>query len=129
MFDPENVEEEQEPTEETDPDPSEEEDVEPAHEAAEPSPPKPTDELKVVIIMKADNLMLGIQSPDCDPVYRTMKGSLAAALKKVPALVTEAKQQWEVNPRYPKADLPEPAPRPTPARTPPPKPKVQPSFF
>ena len=67
---------------------------------------------------KDENILLGVQSPDCDPVYTTMKGSLSAALKKVPALVAEAKQKWEATPRYPKADLPEPAPSPTPARTP-----------
>jgi len=90
----------------------------PAPESTEASPQKPSDELKVVIVMKADRVMLGVQSPNCDPVYTTMKGSLSAALKKVPALVAEAKQKWEATPRYPKADLPEPAPSPTPARTP-----------
>ena len=68
--------------------------------------------------MKADRVMLGVQSPNCDPVYTTMKGSLSAALKKVPAFVARAKQKWEANPLNPKADLPEPAPSPTPARTP-----------
>jgi len=107
--------------------------VEPAEATAEPIPQKATNEMKVVIIMKDDRIMLGVQSPDCDPVYTTMTGSLAAALKKIPALVAEAKQKWEANPRYPKADLPEPPPSSTPARTPvpsrPAKPTTQPSFF
>jgi len=123
----------EEPTEETDEAPAEEATVEPAPETTEPSPQKPSNEMKVVIVMKDANIMLGVQSPDCDPVYDTMKGTLAAALKKVPALVAEAKQQWEANPRYPKADLPEPPPSSTPARTSaassPAKPKSQPSFF
>ncbi len=106
---------------------------EPAPETPEPSPQKLTDEMKVIIVMKADRVMLGVQSPDCDPVYTTMEGSLAMALKRVPALVKEAKQKWEANPRYPKADLPAPPPSPTPARTStaskPAKTTAQPSFF
>jgi hypothetical protein len=100
---------------------------EPEPEAEEP--PKPRNELKVVIIMKADSIMIGAQSPDCDPVYKTLKGTLAAALKAVPGLVTEAKAKWDANPRYPKADLPEPAPSPTPTRTSTASQSRQPSFF
>lgn len=99
----------------------------------DPKPAKPANEIKVVIIMKADNIMLGVQSPDCDPVYKTMKGDLTAALQLVPTLVAEAKLKWETSKRYPKANLPEPPPAPKPARPPaaasPPKTKAQPSFF
>jgi len=79
---------------------------------------KPASELKVVIILKADRAMLGVQSPDCDPVYKTMEGDLAAVLQVVPALVAEAKLQWAAAPRYPKADLPKPVAPATPATTP-----------
>jgi len=79
---------------------------------------KPATELKVVIILKADRAMLGVQSPDCDPVYKTMEGDLAAVLQVVPTLVAEAKQKWTAAPRYPKADLPKPVAPPTPATTP-----------
>lgn len=91
--------------------------------------PKPSNELKVVIVLKEDNIMLGVQSPDCDPVYTTLKGTLAAALKQVPKLVAEAKQKWSANPRNPDANLP--TPEPPPARTPaaPKESKAQPSFF
>lgn len=106
---------------------------EPAPEAVAASPRTPTDELKLVIIMKADKIMLGVQSPDCDPVYTTMTGSLAMALKKVPELVKEAKEKWAANPRYPKADLPAPPAPPTPARAPvstaAKEPTKPPSFF
>lgn len=90
---------------------------------------KPRDELKVVVIMKADSVMIGAQSPSCDPVYKTLKGDLAAALAEIPGLVAEAKAKWDANPRYPKADLPEPTPTPTPARTTTAAPSRQPSFF
>ncbi|MBA7516787.1 hypothetical protein ES705_08835 [subsurface metagenome] len=90
---------------------------------------KRSNELKVVIILNDSRVMLGVQSPDCDPVYTTLKGTLADALKRVPKLVDEAKQKWSASPRNPNANLPTPAP--TPARTPAdPKTKTsQPSFF
>src|SRR3972149_5316155 len=75
-------------------------------------PDKPATELKVVRAMR------GVQSPDCDPVYKTMEGDLAAVLQVVPTLVVEAKQKWTAAPRYPKADLPKPVAPPTPATTP-----------
>jgi hypothetical protein len=78
-------------------------------------PDKPATELKVVIILKAGRAMLGVQSPDCDPVYKTMEGDLAAVLQVVPTLVAEAKQKWTAAPRYPKADLPKPVAPPAPA--------------
>ena len=81
--------------------------------AAAPKPEKST-ELKVVIIMKANRVLLGVQSPDCDPVYKTMEGDLAGVLQVVPKLVAEAQLKWAAAPRYPKADLPKPvAPPPT----------------
>ncbi len=92
---------------------------------------KLSNELKVVIIMKEDKIMIGAQSPECDPVYETLTGTLAAALKRIPKLVTGAKEKWAANPRNPKANLPKPKPAATPARTPT-KAKekpAQPSFF
>jgi len=104
---------------------------EPVAEAKEPEKPK-VDELKVVIIVRDKKMMIGVQSPDCDPVYETLEGTLPTALKRVPKLVAEAKQKWDAHPRYPDADLPTPEPVKTPARTPAaPKEKKsgQPSFF
>lgn len=96
--------------------------------------PEKASEMKVVIILKANKAMLGVQSPDCDPVYKTMEGDLAAILQVVPALVADAKLQWAASPRYPKADLPKPvapAITTTPAaRKPAAKaPAAQPKFF
>ena len=86
-----------------------------ATETTDVSKPDKAGELKVVIILKADRAMLGVQSPDCDPVYKTMEGDLAAVLQVVPTLVAEAKQKWTAAPRYPKADLPKPVAPPAPA--------------
>jgi hypothetical protein len=77
-----------------------------------PKPRQPSNEMKVVVIMKDSNIMLGVQSPDCDPVYETMNGSMTDALQRVPALIEKAKQQWTTTPRNPKANLPEPPPPP-----------------
>jgi len=109
----------------------EEEPVAEEQESQESENAERSGELKILIILNADKVMLGVQSPDCDPVYTTLKGTLADALKQVPKFVEEAKQRWSSTPRYPKANLPEPAPSSTPARTSTaPKPKTaQPSFF
>lgn len=120
----------------------EEQEVEPEAAPATPAPaaeesakPKESDELKVVIIIKDNRVMLGVQSPDCDPVYTTLEGTLAAALKRVPKLVAEAKEKWTANPLNPEANLPTPEPTPTPARSSsraaavPKKKPDQPSFF
>lgn len=88
-----------------------------ANSESAPVPKQPANEIKVVIVSKDGNILLGVQAPECDPVYTTMKGDLGKALKKVPGLVAKAKQKWEAAPQYPKANLPEPPPRPTPART------------
>lgn len=84
------------------------------------SPKKPEDtELKVVITIKGSRAIVGIQAPDCDPVLSVFEGDLPTVLEQVPALVQEARQQWEANKRYPKADIPTPPPAPvtvTPAR-------------
>ena len=86
---------------------STEQEVPVATEAADVSKPgKPPSELKVVIILKANKVLLGVQSPDCDPVYKTMEGDLASVLQVVPTLVAEAQLKWTAAPRYPKADLP-----------------------
>jgi len=112
--------------------PGEEQEAESAAEAQETEESvKPKDELKVVIILNADKVMLGVQSPDCDPVYTTLKGNLTAALKRIPKLVDEANQKWNTSPRNPQANLPTTEPKSTPARTPaaPKEKPAQPKFF
>jgi len=87
-------------------------------EAEKSEPRKPSDELKVVIALKGDRAIVGIQSPDCDPKFTTIEGGLTAALAQVPSLVVSANAQWDANPLNPKAKMPEPPPAPpTPART------------
>lgn len=108
------------------------EETQPEEEVKTSETKQASDELKVVILLKGNRAMVGVQSPDCDPIFTTLEGDMAAALSQVPALVESANAKWDAHPRNPKADLPEPPPSSTPARSQPAqtssKPK-QPSFF
>ncbi len=91
-----------------------------------------SNEMKVLIAIDGENIMVGVKTPDTDPIFTKVEGDLAAALQQVPELIDAANAKWDANPRNPKANLPEP-PAPTPpARTTssaaPEKPK-QPKFF
>ena len=59
-------------------DPQEPEEGETPEAEAAAETPK-TSELKVVIVIKDDRIMLGVQSPNCDPVYTTLQGTIAEA--------------------------------------------------
>ena len=99
--------------------------------ANEPTEPK-SNEMKVLIAIDGENIMVGVKTPDTDPIFTKVEGGLAAALQRVPELIEDAKAKWATSPRNPKATLPEPPPSPAPARTvsAPEKPKSkQPSFF
>ena len=54
-------------------------------------------ELKVVIILKENRVMIGVLSADCDPFYKTMESDLAAALIEVPILVEEARKKFSAS--------------------------------
>ena len=75
-----------------------------------------SEEIKVVITLKGNRGFIGVQSPDCDPVFITFEGDLGAALRKVPQLVEEANRQWDSNPHYPKCELPLPSQEQPPVR-------------
>ena len=105
-------------------------------EAEKSEPRKPSDELKIVIVLKGDRSLVGIQAPDCDPVFTTIEGGLAAVKPQLNALVKSANAQWDANPKNPKAKMPEPPPAPPPPvgrqstrRAAPAAEAEQPSFF
>jgi hypothetical protein len=75
------------------------------------------DELRIVILTKGPAASIGVQSPNCDPVFVTLTGDLPAVLQSVPEVVAAAKQKWETSPRYPKCETPAPAPEPAAAGT------------
>lgn len=78
-----------------------------------------SDKLKVVITLDGEKGAIGVQAPDCDPVFRSFEGDLGQALSTVPSLVEEARQLWDSAPLYPKCDFPLPSqakPAPAPQR-------------
>jgi len=68
-----------------------------------------SEEVKVVILLKGERGSIGVQSPDCDPLFVTFEGNLGLALERVPGLVAEARRRWETNPTYPKCETPLPS--------------------
>ncbi len=68
-----------------------------------------SDELKVVISLKGDKASVGVQAPECDPVFFGLEGDLGAILSGVPGFVEEAKTHWETTKLYPKCETPLPS--------------------
>jgi len=95
--------------------PEEELDETPA-EAEVKEPKKPSNELKIVITLKDDRAIVGLQSTDCDPIFHTVEGGLPAVKKQLDKLISEAKAKWTTSPQNPKAKLPEPPPPPPASR-------------
>ena len=80
-------------------------------------------ETKIIITHKTDKAMIGLQQTNCDPVLFTVTGDMATAIARLPELIAEAGRRWQTNPRYPKAELPEP-PAPVTAAATNPKPNT-----
>ena len=66
-------------------------------------------EVKIVIALKDNKGSIGVQSPDCDPIFTTFEGGLEQALGSVPVLVEDANRRWDENPHYPKCKSPLPS--------------------
>lgn len=97
-----------------------------------------SDELKVVISLRGDKASVGIQAPECDPVFFAVEGDLKTVVKAMPKLVEEARARWEKGKLNPKCETPLPSqtqPVATTSRAPATSrsqkqaPKVQPSMF
>ncbi len=67
------------------------------------------DELKVVISLKGNTASVGVQTPECDPVFFGLEGDLRTTLKAVPGFVEEAKNRWETSKLCPKCETPLPS--------------------
>jgi len=67
-------------------------------------------EVKIVILLKDGHGSVGIQSPDCDPVFSTIEGDLVSVAAELPALVQLAEVKWSTSPKNPKAPEPPPPP-------------------
>ena len=69
-------------------------------------------EIKMVILLKDGRGSVGIQSPECDPVFSTVEGDLVTIAAELPGLVEQAQAKWSQSPKNPNA--PEPPPPPVP---------------
>lgn len=61
-------------------------------------------EVKIVISLKGQTASIGVQKPDCDPVFSRVEGDLPAILQGIPGLMEQAEANWDSNPRYPKCE-------------------------
>ena len=68
-------------------------------------------EIKVVIVLKDGRGSVGIQSPECDPVFSTVEGDLVTIAAELPALVQLAEMKWSTTPKNPQSTI-EPPPAP-----------------
>lgn len=66
-------------------------------------------ELKVVIALKDGKASVGIQAPECDPVFFGHKGDLAVVLGAVPGDVDKARKRWEETKLNPECETPLPS--------------------
>lgn len=66
---------------------------------------------KIIISHNDEKCIVGIQIPDCDPIYYTPNGDLPTVIAGIMTEVEETKVAWAEKKRYPEAKLP-PAPEP-----------------
>ena len=73
-------------------------------------------ELKIVIQLKGDRALVGVQGTNTDPVVETLTAtSLNDVLAAIPGILDRAREKWATSPRNPKYEGPPPPPAP--ART------------
>lgn len=73
------------------------------------------EELKIVIQIKGDRALVGIQQKDTDPVLEPLEAvSLEEILAAVPTILARAREQWQSSPRRPKYEGPPVSPPPVP---------------
>jgi hypothetical protein len=84
---------------------------------------------KIVINLSETGATIGIQQPQCDPMFYKAEGDLAHVLCNIPNFVKDAETRWQTSKLYPKTTFVAPAPAPAPVRTTVPvnKPAVKPA--
>ena len=71
-----------------------------------------TDDLKVVVSIKGDKAIIGVQRPSADPHIETFDdGDLASLAQEVPAVTERARARWEDAPKHPAYERPAPPAR------------------
>ena len=66
-------------------------------------------EIKIVIQVKDEKALIGVQSPNCDPVFETANGDLPTIIGRVTQVVTDSQAKWATTPKNPNIDLTKPA--------------------
>ncbi len=69
-------------------------------------------EIKVVILLKENRAIVGVQSPDCDPIFSTVEGDMVTIAAELPGLVESAQVKFTAAPKNPPSSLPKPEPAP-----------------
>lgn len=91
-------------------------------------------DLKLVISLKGGRASVGVQAPECDPLFFGIEGDLGVVLNGVPGFVEEARRRWETNKLNPECETPLPSQAAPPAPAAPrsrgkPAPSDQPPMF
>ena len=68
-----------------------------------------SEELKVVVSIKGDRAVIGVQRPSSDPHIETFEDhDLPALAQEVTAVTERARERWEENPKHPAYERPAP---------------------
>ncbi len=112
--DAEDIEHFEEPDADTDTDTIQETDTADTDAGDEPAPAEPetSDELKVVLSIRAGRATIGVQRPSADPHIEAFDDAdLFGLADQFPAVVARARARWEEEPLYPAYVKPTPPPR------------------
>ena len=83
-----------------------------AGEQPAPVEPKATEELKVVLSIRAGRATIGVQRPSADPHIESFDDpDLFGLADQFPAVVARARAKWEEEPMHPAFERPAPPPR------------------
>ena len=81
-------------------------------EQAAPADTEASDELKVVLTIRAGRAVIGVQRPSADPHIEAFDDAdLFGLADQFPAVVARARVRWEEEPMHPAYDRPAPPPR------------------
>ena len=67
-------------------------------------------DIKVVILFKENRGLIGVQSPDCDPIFSTVEGDMVAIAAELTGLVESAQVKFTAAPKNPPSSLPKSEP-------------------
>lgn len=72
-------------------------------------------ELKLVVNIKDERAVIGVQSPTRDPYFTTATGDFKTVLAATEEAIAAAKEKWKTAPKNPAITIPQPAAKEAPA--------------